>query len=372
MKKKILFELDFKNWAFYYLTKAWAEELREEYDFYYFTNDKYRVKPLKNISSQYYKLYNFLRNIQYNFLKKFSRVNHTLQFIHPSKKFSYPKHTHPYIYNFGGDEKPIDDKPEEFDYLFSMAYFFQYIAEHPFKGKKNIVGIFNDCYPHLGPEKDLKDRTFVNGLTREEFFNKYIKHYDYLLVANKNLENAYLPLTDKVQYCLGIYKQNEFGKIREEHNTFTLGWTGNPNRSVKGFYEVIVPAVEKVKATGRNIHLKTAFNFSYEDMITFYNDVDLAVIASDGDGAPTMFCEASLCGIPSISTRIGLPSMVIQDRVNGHFINRDIDEMADAIIYLFDNPDVIKKYASRIKEDYLNILDNKIQILNFKKILERA
>ena len=138
---------------------------------------------------------------------------------------------------------------------------------------------------------------------------------------------------------------------------------------MKGFFEVIEPAVKKVLETGRQVRLKTSFNASYEEMIEFYNDVDLAVIASSGDGAPTMFCEASLSNIPSVSTFIGLPSMVIQDGVNGLFINRDIDEMANAIIYLHDNRDVMEGFSKRIKKDYLDMMSNEKNIEKIRIVL---
>jgi len=369
MKKKILFEVDIKDWAFYFMVKSWSLKLSDEYDCYYVCNDAYRVKNLSQTNAFKMFTLNLISNIRFRFYRLFSTQNNKVQVIHSSGNYSFPKYTKPFVTPFIDESKRLEIL--NFDYVISMAYFFQYIAEIPFTGRKNLVGIFNDCFPHLGPEDDIKTKTDVNSLSRAEFFDKYLKHYDFLLLANDNLIRAYSDYTDHLEFALGIYKEECFGQIKTKSEVFTLGWTGNPNRPVKGFFEIIEPAVKKVLETGRNIRLKTSFDASYDEMIDFYNDVDLAVIASSGDGAPTMFCEASLSNIPSISTFIGLPSMVIQDGINGMFINRDIDEMAQAIIYLHDNQDILYNYAKRIKKDYLDLMSNEKNILKIRKVLHK-
>lgn len=369
MKKKILFEVDIKDWAFYFMVKSWSLKLADEYDCYYVCNDAYRIKDLDRTG--YFKkfLINLSAQIRFGWHKMFSSKSKKVQFIHSSGNYSYPKYTKPAVTSFRDETQQIEIL--HFDYVVSMAYFFQYVAEIPFKGQKNLVGIFNDSFPHLGPEFDHKTKTHVNSLSRAEFFDQYLKHYDFLLLANDNLIRAYRDYTENLEFALGIYKEESFGKTKIESDIFTLGWTGNPHREVKGFFEVIEPAVKKVLQTGRKIKLKTSFDATYEEMIEFYNDVDLAVIASSGDGAPTMFCEASLSHIPSISTYIGLPSMVIQDKVNGLFITRDIDEMANAIIYLYDNRDILKGFSARIKNDYLEMMSNEKNIAKIRNVLQK-
>lgn len=369
MKKTILFEVDFKDWAFYFMVKSWSLKLADEYDCYYVCNEAYRIKEVKKRGSVQIFLWNLLAAIRLFSLKIFSCDKRKVQFIHPSGNYSFPRYTKNLIVPFEDESREIEKV--NFDFLVSMAYFFQYSSDIPFKGTKNLVGIFNDCFPHLGPAYDIKTKTDVNALSRGEFFERYLKHYDFLLLANDNLINAYKEYTHNLEFALGIYKEECFGIKKIKSEIFTLGWTGNPHRPVKGFFEVIEPAVEKVLATGRQVRLKTSFNASYEKMIEFYNDVDLAVIASSGDGAPTMFCEACLSHIPSVSTFIGLPSMVIQDGVNGIFINRDIDEMANAIIYLYDNRDVLEAFSKRIKHDYCEIMSNEKNIAKIRNVLKK-
>lgn len=369
MRKSILFEVDFKDWAFYFMVKSWALKISDEYDCYYVCNESYRIKELRKVSRPKIFFFNMVSGFRLMYLRLFSDKNKKVQFIHRSGNYSFPKFTKNHVVPFADESQKVEIL--KFDYLVSMAYFFQYSSEIPFKGKKNLVGIFNDCFPHLGPEYDIKTKTHVNSLSREQFFDKYLKHYDFLLLANDNLIRAYREYTENVEFALGIYKEELFGRTKIKNDVFTLGWTGNPHRVVKGFFEVIEPAVQKVLETGRKVRLKTSFNATYDEMIEFYNDVDLAVIASSGDGAPTMFCEASLSDIPSVSTFIGLPSMVIQDGINGMFITRDIDEMANAIIYLYDNREVLEGFSKRIKQDYCDIMSNEKNIEKIRTVLAK-
>lgn len=368
MKKKILFEVDFKDWAFYFMVKSWSLKISDEFDCYYVTNESYRIKEIKTPNQLVILAFNFIAQFRYFFYQTFFKENKKVQFIHRSRNYSFPKFTRPFVIPFSNENKKVEIL--NFDYVVSMAYFFQYSSEIPFKGKKNLIGIFNDSFPHLGPEYDIKTKTNVNALSRAKFYDQYLKHYDFLLLANNNLIKAYSSYTENLEFALGIYKEEVFGRTKIKSDIFTLGWTGNPHRVVKGFFEVIEPAVKKVLESGRKVRLKTSFDASYEEMIEFYNDVDLAVIASSGDGAPTMFCEASLSDIPSVSTFIGLPSMVIQDGINGVFIKRDIDEMANAIIYLHDNRDILDGFSKRIKQDYLNIMSNEKNIAKIRKVLK--
>lgn len=367
MKKTVLFEVDLKNWAFYYLVKSWAEQLTEEYDCYVFYNEIYRIKPTSRKPKAYAKIYNFVSGLRFKFYNN-SNQNHGISFLSKDRNYYFKRFTKPETYLFNDNEKPVCGKLH-FDYLFRMTYFFPFVTEIPFSGEKEIIGIFNDCYPLLGPDFDFKNNVALNDLPIDAFFDRYLKKYDYILAANANIKERFGVFTPKIEYSLGIYKESEFGKNKTKSSVFTLGWTGNPNRPVKGFYEIIVPAVEIVKNSGREIHLKTAFDLTYDEMIDFYGDVDLAVIASNGDGAPTMFAEACLSSIPSVSTWIGLPSMVIQDGINGIFVNRDIQQMADAITLLYDDREMLERFSKRIRQDYLEVLSNEKMIENLKKIL---
>src|SRR5690606_28045495 len=155
-----------------------------------------------------------------------------------------------------------------------------------------------------------------------------------------------------------------------EKDYLTIGWTGTPDRPMKGFRSIIEPAIENVKKSGRDVRLKTKFSGAYEELYTFYNDVDLIVIASSADSGPSLFAEASLSNVPTISTKVGLPLMGNTHNVNGLFIERNIESLENAMIELYDNRQKLKSFSQRIKSDYLDKLGNEKSVQNILKILK--
>lgn len=359
MKKNILFIADKPQWAYHYIIKTWSELLTEYECFVAFSQDF-------SIRARRFSFAEILKN----------RLGHLLPsqevkfHIDSSRYYAFPVYTNPPVYHvLTGDKVSIT----RFDCLIEMAYYIQYISELPFTANKKLVGLYTDSFPHEGPSFDAKRGINLKQLSRTEFYDKYLKPYDGIIVGNQNLFQDYEPYTQQLVFANGIYLQDAFIENPNvgKKETLVIGWTGTPDRPMKGFRTIIEPAVQAVQATGRKISLKTKFSGDYRELLSFYQDVDLVLIASEADTGPSLFAEAALSNVPSISTRIGFPKMVIQDGVNGVFVNRDVDEMANAIIDLYDNREKLMDFSKRIKRDYLKVLSNEISIRNLKEFLNK-
>ena len=355
-KKSILFVADRPDWAYHNLIKTWSAGLKD-FDCYVTFEEDFNIRAKDFSFSE--KLMTYFINLVKSNDKKFV--------IDSSSKFSYPKYKTPPVYEVNTGKKV---EKTHFDVIYECAFYFQFMSVFPFTSDKKFVGIYTDSFPHEGPSFDEKTKTDLKKLSRKEFFEKYLKSYDGVIVGSSGLYNDYKELTNKITFANGIYLQDEFVENKNigEKEGLTIGWTGNPNRPMKGFKEVIEPAVEKVNKTGRKVSLKTKFSGSYKDLLTFYSDVDVIAIASEADTGPSLFAEASLSKVPAISTNIGFPKMIIEDGINGIIVNRDVEEMKNAIIKLYDNRELLKSFSERIKEDYLKLLDNKISFNNLKKL----
>ena len=372
MKKTILFIADKPDWAYEFMIKAWLPFLQKDYDCFVAYDDDYNVKKNNSRSKIFQFIFNIKSLLKF-FVFKIINKNEAVYFLDKSGKYYYPKYPKEKVFKYKTDlSKELTDK-KNFDIKVEMAYYFQYMAELPFSAKKNIVGIFTDKFPHEGPANDLKNNIDRSLLSQESFFEKYIKPYDNLIVGGGNLLSRYKQLTDKVAFVYGIYGQENFVENKNvgENDFLTIGWTGNPTRKMKGFEDYIVPAIEKVKKTGREIRLKTKFSGPYPELFTFYQDVDLIIVASDADSGPSMYAEASLSGVPCISTKVGLPLMGIKNNENGFLINRDVEELENQIINLHDNRELLKAMSHRVKSDYLKWMDNKVTFEHIKKVLEK-
>lgn len=355
MKKNILFIADKPNWAYHFIIKTWAE-LLPEYNCYIAFAEDYFIRP---------KDFSFLDLIK-NQLSQLKNTEVKYK-INSTRKYSYR------IYKGNPVYEVLTNKRvnlTHFDTIVEMAYYFQYISEFPFKAEKRIVGLYTDSFPHDGPGYDAKKNIDVKKLNRKEFFEQYLKSYDFIIAGCNNIVKSYQSLTSKIKFAYGIYKQNEFGKNKKEHDEFTIGWTGTPDRPMKGFRNIIEPAIAEVNKTGRNIKLKVKSSGSYEELFDFYNDIDLVLIASVADSGPSLFAEASLSNIPCLSTAVGLPEMVIQDGINGRIIKRDIEAFKNAIIDVYDDREKLHSWSKRIKNDYLKIMDNAVTIEHIKQLLD--
>jgi hypothetical protein len=87
-------------------------------------------------------------------------------------------------------------------------------------------------------------------------------------------------------YCTGAIDTKMFQPCsgrQSDKDSFVVGWTGNPDRSFKGFYDFVVPAVEKAASLRKGVTLKARFKGPYGTLPRFYSDVDVLLIASSAD-----------------------------------------------------------------------------------------
>lgn len=365
--KKILFIVDKPNWAYEFMVMSWLPFLLNDFQCYVAFQEDYSIRENNSKNFLFRLFYNLKSDVKSIISKGNKRRVH-------KKGFFYLKHNHPPIYSYTdslGSKEMITSSIEKFDVIIEMAFYFQYISFFPFKANKKIVGIFTDAFPHDGPTYDIvnkKDRSLMN---RKQFYQNYLSSYSKIIVGGGNLFTDYHKITDKVSFVYGIYGEENFieNKNIGTQQSLTIGWTGTPNRPMKGFREFIEPVIEELNKEGRTILLKTKFSGPYEELYSFYKDVDLVVIASSADSGPSLFAEACLSSVPVVSTKVGLPLMGIKDGVNGLFIDRSKESLKEAIIKLYDDRELLKSFSNRIKKDYLEKLGNKESVKSIIDIL---
>lgn len=104
---------------------------------------------------------------------------------------------------------------------------------------------------------------------------------------------------------------------RSNPNVLTVGWCGKPSTadkfSPKGFYEVYA----KVQGAKLNRSIRFYTNacdytnrLKTDEMIDFYNDLDVLLVTSSAEGTPSVMLEAMSCGVPVISTNVGITTDV--------------------------------------------------------------
>lgn len=104
-----------------------------------------------------------------------------------------------------------------------------------------------------------------------------------------------------------------------EDREIVVGWAGNSqwnadNGDFKGLETIIKPAIQQLQSEGykvRSLFADRAEGFiPHHAMVDFYNQLDVYVCASIIEGTPNPVMEAAACGVPFISTDVGIVPQV--------------------------------------------------------------
>ena len=360
-KKKILLIGDMPGWAFHNIILFVMKSLKDEYGIYYdfciynplranTENSDFKKTESNQADNLIYKREFFalkipiVRGIFYRFLKVANKMGWTL--VDEEGKFRRV------------------NANKQYDAVVYLDYYMDKVADFSsIKTKKTIRGIYTAGFPPKGISLD-------EGITPALFCEKYLADADALIVGSPNMKEIYDPYLGSVYFANLAYDEKIFSPKKggeKKKGKLVLGWTGNPNREFKGYHEIIVPAIEQLKQEGYEVELRTQFSGTLNSLASFWQDVDLALIASEADAGPSLFIEASLCGVPSVSTRIGMPSVVIQDGVNGIFCERSINDMVKKIKWVYDS-EKLPEMKKSIRQDCIRVLGVDQQKKNWRKI----
>jgi glycosyltransferase involved in cell wall biosynthesis len=112
-------------------------------------------------------------------------------------------------------------------------------------------------------------------------------------------------------------------QVRPDYERLRIGWCGKPSIgqrfSPKGFDEVLLPLQAKLGNIVDGVSIEWVLNTRYhtdrlttEEMVEWYNSIDVLVVTSSAEGTPSVLLEAMSCGVPVISTAVGITSEVSQ------------------------------------------------------------
>ena len=253
-----------------------------------------------------------------------------------------------------------------YDSVLYLDYYMDKIADFShIRANKTIKGIYTDGFPPKGVEMNT-------DITPKHFCETFLSDADALVVGSPGIRQIYAPVFPSVFFVNMAYDETLFSpKKTKEHKPLVLGWTGNPDREFKGYHQIIVPAVEQLRQEGYDIELKSRFSGPFHTLPSFWHGVDVALIASQADAGPSLFMEASLCGVPSISTRIGMPAETIRDGENGFFCEPSVVDLKEKIMLLYHNRPLVQSMGRRIRADYMAVFGVDAQTANWETLFER-
>ncbi len=228
---------------------------------------------------------------------------------------------------------------------------------------RDLGGNYGSFYKRYIKNKVLTTCVYDHLFLNDDIdFTKYLfSNAKYYYVSSQKLKDIYdkfelkyLPsrvITDGVDlsmfYPINIDRFNNINKRK-----IKIGWVGNSNwvnnkTDHKGINSIIKPAVLELQKEGYNVELLTSDKFDkmipIDEMKDFYAKLDIYVCASISEGTPNPVLEAMACGVPVISTDVGIVSEVLGENAKDNILSeRSVSCLKEKIIFLINNPDRFK------------------------------
>lgn len=126
------------------------------------------------------------------------------------------------------------------------------------------------------------------------------------------------------------------------HRTMVVGWAGNSKwaseegEDLKGLHTILKPAIQQLQHEGLDIRLELADrqirHIRHENMPQYYAGLDLYVCPSKIEGTPNPVLESMACGVPVISTDVGIVPQALDDDPFGMILpSRSIEALKSRI-----------------------------------------
>lgn len=280
-----------------------------------------------------------------------------------------------------------EDYTSDYDRLITDIYTNQYEIVHFFWRE-----IILNLYIHI-----LRSRLYQLDEITESFFNTRLTFsiYDHCLLEPDDLRNfqvvfkyladGYVVSSERLQ-C--IYRKifdypaphrviedgvdlSDFypcntDRLLDTDRPVIVGWAGNSRWGMdlttfdfKGFHSIIKPAIEELQSEGLAIEGRFAdrnvAQIPYQEMVQYYNAIDIYLCASAIEGTPNPILESFACGVPVISTDVGIVPHLFGTEQKRFILNvRSKQELKDKLRLLVQTPALRKRLSEenleRIKQ----------------------
>ncbi|MCK4821676.1 glycosyltransferase family 4 protein, partial [bacterium] len=140
---------------------------------------------------------------------------------------------------------------------------------------------------------------------------------------------------------------------QRKKNKLVVGWAGSLTNHGKkrGFYEYIQPICNEIPEIELKVQAKEDQFITDDNMMRqFYNSLDVYVCASRVEGTPRPVIEAAACGVPIISTDVGIIPELVQNGINGLVVKRDYQAIKEGFLTLVGMRDKLPEMGETIRK----------------------
>jgi len=195
------------------------------------------------------------------------------------------------------------------------------------------------------------------GLPPSPEFLSHLSRFNALHVPSRILYDIFSPLHPAVFYTPHGVDEAVFTPLPDRRvpascGGLALGWAGSRTNhpGKRGLEDLLIPAVQQLPGVELRLAAREDTWRTQEEMVSFYQGLDACICTSRVEGGPHSLLEASACGIPVISTRVGIAPELIRHGRNGLLIDRSIEAIQEAVTQLRDMPDLRAAMGAHARE----------------------
>jgi glycosyltransferase involved in cell wall biosynthesis len=323
-KKKILFVVDTRNWAYDDRAKTWRELLKNEYNIdILYLEDYVSLKPSYSFNRLLKEYQNAALNSEVVSLKdltKYKKLFSTIGNVPAGPIFDHKKYDGIYIF-------------------YHRALCDVRLLSTPIPFEKLAIAINNEKWTTDGAKKTYN--TYLKGVRAISCSNDFIL---------RNFENFH-PNVFKVTQVVNpdIFKMQRNSCVTPRRGRQVIvGWSGNYTNKIKNFH-LVVNACKRSK-----VRLLKARDLKRQELSKWYNKLDMVICASKSEGGPSLILEAGACAIPVITTPVGLSREIVLHEKTGLITDWDEVAISDSINILANDRTLRARIAKSLHKRILN------------------
>ena len=102
----------------------------------------------------------------------------------------------------------------------------------------------------------------------------------------------------------------------------------------------------KKRLEDANISYKHDLLADVNSLVDYYNAIDLYIITSREEGGPKALLESFACGVPLVSTKVGMSLDIVINNENGYLVDiEDVDSLYISVCKVIDNKKISDKFS---------------------------
>jgi glycosyltransferase involved in cell wall biosynthesis len=261
------------------------------------------------------------------------------------------------VFHLKGREDALKREARHYDLVFVLGW--QLLADLE-------DGHFGERLPFLDPDKTLTgihshhawddrrttpDRSVSPPPCLVDFLGRYrgvnaVSRRLYELFSAAGVENiGYTPNGVDVELFRPVSEPGRTPSLR-------VGFSGSKKHDWrKGVSEFIEPAAAGLTGVELRLAMPGEGYVPLDEMPRFYNEIDVYACASSSEGFSLSVLEASACGRPVVSTRVGGSEDLIEDGLNGFLVDRTVEAIRSKLAYFLGDPEALRRMGAANRKE---------------------